>query len=242
MTSGPAKGYIDALEHRLHETEDILLRLLAQISDDQLSTALADHFESQESSDVDGFSSEPYLRLGRRGVNYWKSFPLNSPENIRNWERDFLGQRGLSPIDRRTSQVAWQTPEVELASPPQAARRLSHSLEAIGYARRISSAEESLHHDQSSKLQGHALHSPSETAAMVTQANQQDHHARYDGSNVSWSDTTHPAAANIPSHMLLDTLNQPHFSSSDVFRLNANQEPSSWRGAPPPRFQQQFLW
>lgn len=202
-----------------------------------------EHLKSRDSSDVDGSSSEPLLRLGRRGVDYWKSYPLDSAENIRKWERDFVQQRSLSTVDRRSSQVAWQAPDVDLAS-LQAARRLSLPVGAFNYTKRTSATEESPHHVGSAQVGENVLHSPSETAAMVNRPDQQEHHARCDGStvSVSWPDTMHPGTASIPSHMLLDAFNQPQSSSSDVFGLNINQEPSSWRGAPPPRFQQQFLW
>ena len=39
MDSGPAKGYMEALEHRLKITEDALLKLLAVADDSQIESA-----------------------------------------------------------------------------------------------------------------------------------------------------------------------------------------------------------
>jgi len=70
---GPAKGYIEALERRLHETENILLGLLEQVSDSQL--AGIPHPTAQ-------------LRSGKRGTEYWGLFPLRSVQEIRSWQED----------------------------------------------------------------------------------------------------------------------------------------------------------
>ncbi|KAL2835308.1 hypothetical protein BJY01DRAFT_252774 [Aspergillus pseudoustus] len=73
---GPAKGYIDALEHRLQETEGLLLGLLEQVSDSKLSSSIT-HITVQP-------------RPGKRGSEYWKRFPLRSVEDIRSWQEDAL--------------------------------------------------------------------------------------------------------------------------------------------------------
>lgn len=65
---GPAKGYIESLERRLHDTENVLLGLLEQVTDSQL--AGIPHPTAQ-------------LRSGKRGSEYWGSFPLRSVQEIR---------------------------------------------------------------------------------------------------------------------------------------------------------------
>ncbi|KAE8147856.1 hypothetical protein BDV25DRAFT_142334 [Aspergillus avenaceus] len=88
LKRGPAKGYIEALEHRLHETENVLLRVLAQASDSQLSAALVG--ERQMRSD----EYSPFLRAGKRGAEYWKEFPLDTVSSVRRWQRDCSGFGG----------------------------------------------------------------------------------------------------------------------------------------------------
>ncbi|KAL5339363.1 hypothetical protein BJX70DRAFT_158387 [Aspergillus crustosus] len=76
LKRGPAKGYIEALEHRLQETENLLLGLLEQVSDSQLSEGIP-HATAQ-------------LRSGKRGneLEFWKRFPLRSVEEVRSWQED----------------------------------------------------------------------------------------------------------------------------------------------------------
>src|SRR5689334_7169036 len=55
--SGPAKGYIEGLEHRLHEAETLLLQVLPLIPSDQLASAanaandVSQHGVSRDSPD-----------------------------------------------------------------------------------------------------------------------------------------------------------------------------------------------
>ncbi|KAL4881207.1 hypothetical protein BJY04DRAFT_189341 [Aspergillus karnatakaensis] len=76
LKRGPAKGYIEALEHRLQETENLLLGLLDQVSDSQLAESIP-HATAQP-------------RSGKRGneLEYWKRYPLRSVNEIRNWQED----------------------------------------------------------------------------------------------------------------------------------------------------------
>ncbi|KAJ9207580.1 hypothetical protein C8Q69DRAFT_443476 [Paecilomyces variotii] len=109
LKRGPAKGYIETLEHRLHETEHLLLRLLGHVSDDELSKILSEgkvtssiisnsnlNSKSNTNLDVDQNQKNnliiPPLSLSsttrKTGAEYWKRFPLSSTESIRRWERD----------------------------------------------------------------------------------------------------------------------------------------------------------
>lgn len=86
---GPEKGYIEALELRLRDTENLLLQLLPQVSDDQLSTSFV-----RNPSTEDGNSREPlsglFARPAKRGTEYWKKFPLDTVQNVRDWQYDCL--------------------------------------------------------------------------------------------------------------------------------------------------------
>ncbi|KAH8428035.1 uncharacterized protein LDX57_005740 [Aspergillus melleus] len=75
--SGPAKGYIEVLENRLHETENALLMVLSRISDEQ--------FLGDSTPDQSGYSLP---RQERKGTEYWKEFPLDTAHNIRKWQYD----------------------------------------------------------------------------------------------------------------------------------------------------------
>ena len=88
---GPAKGYIEGLEHRLHEAETLLLQLLPTVTPQQLESATAGlsstHANSRDSPDQYGRSSPPMLNK-KTGIEYWDTFPLATVENIRRWQQD----------------------------------------------------------------------------------------------------------------------------------------------------------
>ncbi|KAL2871039.1 Zn(II)2Cys6 transcription factor domain-containing protein [Aspergillus lucknowensis] len=93
---GPAKGYIEALEHRLYETENLLMGLLEQVSDSQLASGIP--------------HATAHLQSGKRGSEHWKRFPLRSVHEIRSWQEDF----------RRSAaeHVSTSTPNFDLAEIP----------------------------------------------------------------------------------------------------------------------------
>ncbi|KAL4810793.1 hypothetical protein BDV18DRAFT_2409 [Aspergillus unguis] len=81
LKRGPAKGYIDALERRLQETENILLGLLQQVTDDQVSNSIQDY---------------PAAQPARPDTEYWKLFPLRSVQEVRAWQGDFQQKKQAS--------------------------------------------------------------------------------------------------------------------------------------------------
>lgn len=105
---GPAKGYIEGLEHRLHEAESLLLALLPIISTEQLKCAADSLVEGPSTTiSIPGLktrdsqspgphatrSSPPVLNK-KTGIDYWESFPLDTVENIRRWQEDCAVQSG----------------------------------------------------------------------------------------------------------------------------------------------------
>jgi predicted RNA-binding protein with RPS1 domain len=89
--SGPAKGYVEALEQRLHETEDVLFKVVSQLNQAQLASMLS----TQNSFSTDDESQEKIkttrvtlLPSRKQGVEYWKSFPLRDAESIQRWQQD----------------------------------------------------------------------------------------------------------------------------------------------------------
>lgn len=88
---GPAKGYIEGLEHRLHEAESLLLQVLPYVSTDQLQTAttrlIYDEME-EEVRGSPGRRGSPPLLNKKTGIDYWEAFPLKSASDIRRWQSD----------------------------------------------------------------------------------------------------------------------------------------------------------
>ncbi|KAK5211364.1 hypothetical protein LTR41_002824 [Exophiala xenobiotica] len=98
---GPAKGYIEGLEHRLHEAESLLLALLPVITTEQLDCATDSLGFTPSPANTHGVkardSQSPRPQNVRRtppnlnkktGIEYWDSFPLDTVENIRKWQED----------------------------------------------------------------------------------------------------------------------------------------------------------
>ncbi|KAL4911323.1 hypothetical protein BDW74DRAFT_172788 [Aspergillus multicolor] len=104
LKRGPAKGYFEALERRLHETENLLLGLLDQVSDSQLSEAIP----------VPHHGSPAQLRSGKRGSEHWKLFPLRSVQEIRAWQEEL--QRTV-PEDASTSNSTPRADRIEVSTP-----------------------------------------------------------------------------------------------------------------------------
>ncbi|KAL3461445.1 hypothetical protein BJX64DRAFT_156013 [Aspergillus heterothallicus] len=103
LKRGPAKGYIDALEHRLQETESLLMGLLEQVTDSQLSSSIP-HAMTQP-------------RPGKRGSEYWKRFPLRSVEGIRSWQEDTI----LSAPGRSEASIDMPNHDLAAVSTPNVA-------------------------------------------------------------------------------------------------------------------------
>ena len=87
---GPAKGYIEGLEHRLHEAETLLLQLLPIVTPDQLSVATAalTAASMRDSPERNTGRSSPPVLNKKTGIDYWESFPLDTVDNIRRWQAD----------------------------------------------------------------------------------------------------------------------------------------------------------
>ncbi|KAJ9661002.1 hypothetical protein H2198_002161 [Neophaeococcomyces mojaviensis] len=88
---GPAKGYIEGLENRLHDAESLLLQLLPLVSTEQLqaaTTSLSDHdYDESGRASPDRRGSPPVLNK-KTGIDYWDNFPLTSVAGIRRWQQD----------------------------------------------------------------------------------------------------------------------------------------------------------
>ena len=93
---GPAKGYTEALEARLIETEAVLLKVLSTINVDQLSTAFFQANKhptpAQEESSIGSTSaamgSKAVVVQRKAAIEYWHKFPLNTSEDVGHWLAD----------------------------------------------------------------------------------------------------------------------------------------------------------
>ncbi|KAE8353150.1 hypothetical protein BDV28DRAFT_157257 [Aspergillus coremiiformis] len=216
LKRGPAKGYIESLEHRLHETENVLLQVLSRISDAQLSASIAQNKQQHRSRHSNGDSLYcPFPRLGKRGAEYWKEFPLDTAHRIREWQYDCLSHVNQSLGPSTPSIPDMDTPEFTegmiLESNDQ--RELSEcSPSNISrpdmYANRQDETGISLSPQSTSPLARHVAIGPGETQLTKTVRTVQ-------------TDTELDLAEGLSS---------------------IPQEPNFWSGAPSIDFQQQFLW
>lgn len=83
LDSGPAKGYTEALEHRLRETEATLLQLLSAVDTVTLNSAFREGSRSEiirRRSDLKADKSEL--------AAHWDQFPLCTAEDVANWANE----------------------------------------------------------------------------------------------------------------------------------------------------------
>ncbi|KAH7127531.1 hypothetical protein EDB81DRAFT_143875 [Dactylonectria macrodidyma] len=92
---GPAKGYTEALEHRLRETETALLRLWMTTTEDSVELAFKqnDHLPGSSSlSSNDGQQAPSRAGPNKAHViSQWEDFPLTSAQDIGRWAREAKG-------------------------------------------------------------------------------------------------------------------------------------------------------
>ncbi|KAL7916423.1 hypothetical protein GGI35DRAFT_433009 [Trichoderma velutinum] len=99
---GPAKGYIEALEHRLAVTEAVLLQLL-QVSDDAV---LQDAFKHEPTKRADVLNTAATatttdaagrIEAKKTGtIAHWDNFPLNTADEVKRWAGEVLGRPSAS--------------------------------------------------------------------------------------------------------------------------------------------------
>ncbi len=114
---GPAKGYIEGLEHRLHEAESLLLALLPVVSAEQLKCAADSLLDSSstvinipgiktrdsQSPGPHASRSSPPILNKKTGIDYWESFPLDTVDNIRKWQDDCAVHSGNPNLQLQSS-------------------------------------------------------------------------------------------------------------------------------------------
>jgi len=101
VNRGPAKGYIEGLEHRLRETETLLLQILPVVPADHLAAVTAAIAEYEGSPARTGSRSTPPappVLNKKTGIEYWEQYPLDSVDSIRRWQQD-CAEGGSSHLD-----------------------------------------------------------------------------------------------------------------------------------------------
>ncbi|KAK5941122.1 hypothetical protein PMZ80_006399 [Knufia obscura] len=126
MSRGPAKGYIEGLEHRLHEAESLLLQLLPHVPTEQLhaaTSALANNeIEDAGRASPDHRSSPPILNK-KTGIDYWEIFPLTSVDSIRRWQQDCEAQSTTNNTTQIKTEHRRSSPGTRMLSEDASASR-----------------------------------------------------------------------------------------------------------------------
>ncbi|GKZ19011.1 hypothetical protein AbraIFM66951_010272 [Aspergillus brasiliensis] len=223
--SGPAKGYIEALEHRLHETESLLLNLLAQIPDSQLSATVQGRQDRSSRHRNSGSPPQTYSsssRPGKRGTDYWKKFPLHTVQEIRDWQNDCLSNGGdgsprhsLGPEVVKHSSVSHSEYQPETRSPKDQVPEFSGYRELPTLPR--------IYQIEIPNSPADAGLSP----AKVAYSNGLDGEARENRPRMD---------------PVFEAIQYQRARAEAVHEFSNIQKPSLWRGAPSVSFQQQFLW
>ncbi|EED16745.1 C6 finger domain protein, putative [Talaromyces stipitatus ATCC 10500] len=212
LKRGPPKGYVEALEQRLHETEDVLLKVLSQLNEAQLTSILSapNAFPVDDVPQDNGTPNRfPMLHARNRGVEHWKSFPLRDAESIRKWQQDFHRIRSTSSSSLPNENHWRSSRPSRRRSSRKNARVDSGSAENLPNAQ---SPIDELPSEANGKFQDSNLYSR-RTVNGGTSGNR-------------------PLRPKMNFHIPAPT-NQHESNSSHL---------SSWNAAPSKEFQEQFMW
>ncbi|KAF7126048.1 hypothetical protein CNMCM5793_002407 [Aspergillus hiratsukae] len=219
---GPAKGYIEALEHRLRETEHVLLRLLAHMADEQLSIAV----ERDQSLSQRRYST--CQRSGKDDVQYWRRYPLHTARDLREWQQDCLAETGapgppMTSPSRRTEVSA--QPEVEAEeSSPVASESQQIDVHPVPHFEQVTGA--------------HEVRPKSTQVTHGKGTNQWEAWKHgYDPSSELRESPTTGGFVYVPS-----SLESTQLQDTAPLHVGTPPGPSLWSEAPSVAFQRQFLW
>ena len=206
------------LENRLYETETVLLKVLSRVPDAQLTSALA---QGQSNNTTGSGSYSPFSRLGKRGAEHWIGFPLDTAKHVREWQHDCLSQGSTSTggvLDRVQSESSTNIQHAQSQDSNQAEGGVDHdSLELV--------PKTAPHEVSHAEIYG----APLEEASPPLHLQQQT------------ASTSQPRKRKRSTEGETRPPYQLHSSTPDSSH-HISQEPSSWTGAPPITFQEQFLW
>jgi hypothetical protein len=126
--SGPARGYIEGLEHRLRETESLLLQILPFVPEDYLEVVTTEYKGSPGRSTTT--PRRPMLN-NKTNVEYWEQFPLDSIENIRRWQQDCSEGRSPYRSSGQSSQERLPQTTLEIDAMAPGDRHLSQFQQSV---------------------------------------------------------------------------------------------------------------
>lgn len=202
------------LENRLYETETVLLKVLSQIPDAQLASALSQH---QSNSTTGSGPYSPFSRLGKRGAEYWSGFPLDTARHVREWQHDCLSQgSSTGGVLDKVQNIQHAQSQDSDANQAEVGVDGHDSLELV---------PETAPHE-ASHAEMHTAYPEASPPLHLQQRN---------------ADTSHPRKRKRSTERETRPLYQLHSNTPDS-SPHISQEPSSWTGAPPITFQEQFLW
>ncbi|KAE8374045.1 hypothetical protein BDV26DRAFT_52934 [Aspergillus bertholletiae] len=237
LKRGPAKGYIESLEHRLHETETVLLKVLSRISDTQLSTSINQDEQHRTRSSIGDSLYSPFPRLGKRGADYWKRFPLDTAHNVREWQYDCLSHRRSAPVNQDLDPSSPGSPD---NNSTLLSLRVGHTEETIVGPNKQREPREYPSSDKSPSGVPTDRREENNRSLSPGPVSQSTRHAftglgtlRLEEPFRSIQKDTGPRAG---SHMA-----QPQLEAAEGLD-STPQEPNIWSGAPSINFQRQFLW
>ncbi|KAF2635218.1 hypothetical protein P280DRAFT_197916 [Massarina eburnea CBS 473.64] len=105
---GPPKQYIHSLENRLSETETVLFALLSQVSAEQLHASfkhISTLAQGRNTSPREGKKTNPeplaIFRPDTWKPSDWTSFPIDSPENVRQWWKNRASDLDVQQLPAR---------------------------------------------------------------------------------------------------------------------------------------------
>jgi len=225
---GPAKGYIEGLESRLHEAESLLLQLLPHVSTEQLHTATTvlanDEEEESERASADRRSSPPILNK-KTGIDYWDTFPLTSASSIRRWQQDCQASSANDnnqavKTEQRNSSPGTRVLAEDVSGSRKKRQSIAEHKSSSSYSSHLTklNAITSLHNNQQSSTQ--AIHAQNEQlrVALAQQRRQNSWQAQ-----MLQSTSTH--TGQTPG------LQQQHLFGQNEYFGNTN--PASWQQQQP---------
>ncbi|KIW12657.1 hypothetical protein PV08_09935 [Exophiala spinifera] len=115
---GPAKGYIEALETRLKETERLLWRMLSAASANV--EILAESFNAELDHRIPASLCVSTLSTTdekKSAIAYWEQYPLQTPEDVILWKQDLDSQSGMAALGSRNVVDNSLFERLEVASP-----------------------------------------------------------------------------------------------------------------------------
>ena len=110
---GPSKGYIEGLEARLRETEQVLLQLLPVVTDEQLIAATED-IDPKGLDDgrvIKGstkWAAAPPDLKNNVSLEYWERHPMGNLEEIRAWQRSCVLAHNLTVVSAASNSLVKQ--------------------------------------------------------------------------------------------------------------------------------------